>query len=69
MPERIICCMAGILCMMVGFIALAQMPALGQAWRGHGNHERGDPELDRQLVKVLAAVGFSGRIESRIEAR
>jgi cytochrome c peroxidase len=69
MPERIICCVAGILCMMVGFIALAQTAALGQAWRGHGNHETGDAGLDRRLAKVLAAVGFTGTIESRLEAR
>jgi hypothetical protein len=69
MPERIVRCIAGILFRMVGFIALRQTLALGQEWWGHNNRERGDPGLDRHLAKVLAAAGFTGKIESRLEAR
>ena len=64
MTERIVRCVAGILFATVGFFALGQTPALGQGGRGHDDRERGDPGLDRQLAKVLAAAGFTGRIES-----
>jgi cytochrome c peroxidase len=69
MRERIVRCIAGILFATVGFTALGQTPALGQGGRGHDDRERIDPGLDRQLAKVLAAVGFTGRIESTLEAR
>ena len=61
MRERIVRCIAGILFATVGFTALGQTPALGQRGRGHDDRERIDHGLDRQLAKVLAAVGFSGR--------
>jgi cytochrome c peroxidase len=69
MREKIVRCIAGILFATVGFTALGQTPALGQGGRGHDDRERIDPGLDRQLAKVLAAVGFTGRIESTLEAR
>jgi cytochrome c peroxidase len=69
MPERIVCCVAGMLCAMVGFIALGQTPAVGQEWWGHDDRGRGNPGLDRRLAKVLAAAGFTGSVESRLEVR
>jgi hypothetical protein len=69
MRERIILCIAGILFATVGLIALGQTPGLGQGERGHDDRERIDPRLDRQLAKVLAAAGFTGRVESTLEAR
>jgi cytochrome c peroxidase len=69
MSERIVRCVASILFATVGFFALAQAPALGQGGRQHDDREWGDPGLDRQLAKVLAALGFTGGIESKLEAR
>jgi cytochrome c peroxidase len=61
--------MAGILVVMAGVIALGQTPAWGQGRRAHDDHERGDLGLDRRLAAVLAAAGFTGSIESTLEAR
>jgi cytochrome c peroxidase len=69
MSERIVRYVASILFATVGFWALGQAPALGQGGRQHDDRQWGDPGLDRQLAKILAAVGFTGRIESRLEAR
>ena len=69
MPVRIVRCVAGMLFVMVGFITLGQTLAVGQGGRRHDDRERGDPGLDRRLAKVLAAAGFTGRIESTLEAR
>ena len=68
MQQRLVCCVAGMLFAMVGFIALGQTPALGQAW-GHDDRGRGNPGLDRRLAKVLAAAGFTGRVGSSLEVR
>ena len=69
MTERSVRCAASILFATVGIFALGQAPALGQGGQQHDDREWGDPGLDRQLAKVLTAVGFTGRIESRLEAR
>jgi cytochrome c peroxidase len=69
MRERIIHGVAGILVVMVGFITLAQTLALGQGGWTHDDRERGDPGVDSRLAEVLAAAGFTGRIESTLVAR
>jgi cytochrome c peroxidase len=51
---------AGMLCAMVGCLALGQAPAWGQG--GHRHDDRG-------RAQVLAAAGFTGSIESTLEAR
>jgi cytochrome c peroxidase len=69
MTERIVRCVAGMLCVMVGFITLGQTLAWGQGRRAHDDRESGDPGLDRRLTEALAAAGFTGSIESTLEAR
>lgn len=69
MSKRIGRCVAGTLFVMVGFITLGQTLALGQGGRKHDDRERGGPGLDRRLAEVLAAAGFTGRVESRLEVR
>jgi cytochrome c peroxidase len=69
MSERIVRCVASILFATVGFCTLGQAPALGQGGREYVDREWGDPGLDRRLAQVLAAAGFTGRIESTLEAR
>jgi cytochrome c peroxidase len=64
MSERRVHGVAGLLCAMVGVIALGQTPAFGQAW-----WEPDDRGLDRRLATVLAAAGFTGRVELGLEAR
>jgi cytochrome c peroxidase len=69
MREGFVRCIAGIVFAAVGFTAPGQTPGTTHAGQGYDHHERGDPVLDHQLAKVLAAAGFTGSIESTLEAR
>ena len=69
MRRKIVHRAVGILLAAVGFIALGQAPAAGQEGRGDDDRDWGDPGLDRRLAQVLVAAGFTGRIESTLEAR
>jgi cytochrome c peroxidase len=59
-----------LLAAVVGFVALGQVPeALGQGRAQPAGRDHADHGLDRRLAEVLAAAGFTGRIEARFREK